>query len=218
MTLPHYTSSGQKQTAYSVPADVFSRPQTNHNLIKAAYEHYLSKKRVNLAKVKTRAAVRGGGRKPWKQKGLGRARVGTIRSPLWRGGGVVFGPSGQENYAKKLNKKAKVLALKQALTLKKEQAISLKSLPTDGKTATMHSLIFKSLKLNRKVLIVDSKADQPVRLSVRNLKDVALIDVAYLNVFRVMNADWLIFTAAALESLQERFSSSDSEIIGEALS
>ncbi len=204
MTLPHYSSTGQKQAAYGVPADIFGQPKTNQNLLKSAYEHYLNKKRVNIAKVKNRADVRGGGRKPWRQKGTGRARAGSNRSPLWRGGGVTFGPTGEENYIKKLNKKAKVLALKQALTLKNKQIISLKSLPVDGKTATMHKLLFGVLKLDRKVIIVDSKSDQPVRLAVRNLADVDLVDVAYLNVFRILNADWLVFTAASLENLQAR--------------
>ena len=207
MNLPHYNSSGQKQTAYDVSADIFNLPKTNHNLLKAAYEHYLSQKRVNLAKVKTRSLVRGGGKKPHPQKGTGRARAGSIRSPLWRGGGVIFGPTGQENYAKKLNKKAKSLALKQALTLKNKNILSLKSLPEDGKTATLNKLLFQTLKLDRKILIVGFKTPESSRLAIRNLRDVSFIDVSYLNVFRILNADWLVFTADALENLQEKVSS-----------
>lgn len=207
MTLPHYSSKGVKQTEQNVSDDIFSLSKTNHTLLKNAYLHYLNQKRVNLAKVKNRSDVRGGGRKPWRQKGTGRARVSTIRSPLWRGGGVVFGPSGQENYKTKINKKAKALALKQALTLKKTQILSLKSLPEDGKTATLSKLLFKTLKLNKKILIIDSKFDQSIRLAARNLQDVSLSDVAYLNVFKILNANWLVFTPEALESLQERISS-----------
>ena len=107
MTLPYYDSSGQKEKAYSVAVEIFAREKTNNNLIKAAYEHYLSARRINLAKTKTRGLVSGGGRKPWRQKGTGRARVGSSRSPIWRGGGITFGPTGSENYAKKLNKKPK---------------------------------------------------------------------------------------------------------------
>ena len=206
MTLPHYDASGQKEKAYSVAVEIFGREKTNNNLIKAAYEHYLSARRINLAKTKTRGLVHGGGRKPWRQKGTGRARVGSIRSPIWRGGGITFGPSGSENYTKKLNKKAKTLALKQALTIKKDRIICLKDLPDDAKTATIAKLFFETLKLNRKVLLIDHHPQEAVRRATRNLQDLRLIEVDYLNVFRIINADWLVFTAAALDHLQERLS------------
>ena len=202
MTVPSYTAAGTKQTACAVPADIFGLKETNHRLVKAAYENYLDKKRANLAKVKTRGFVRGGGRKPWQQKGTGKARVGSIRSPLWRGGGVIFGPTGGENYVKKLNKKAKALALRQALTLKKDKVAVLQTLPEDGKTATLNRLLFDKLKLDRRVLLVDGGAAEPAKRAVRNLAEVELIDVSYLNVFRVMNADWLVFTAKALDNLK----------------
>ena len=213
MTLPHYNATGRKQTAYKVSADVFDLPRTNHNLLKLAYEHYLSQRRTNSAQVKNRSSVRGGGRKPWPQKGRGRARVSSIRSPLWRGGGVIFGPTGDENYSKKLNKKAKVLALRQALTLKNERIVTLKSLPEDGKTAILAKLLFETLKLDRKILLVGLGLPEPARLAARNLQDVDLIQVDYLNVFRVLNADWLVFTSAALESLQDRISSLNVKIM-----
>ena len=206
MTLPYYDSNGQKEKAYGVAVEIFAREKTNNNLIKAAYEHYLSARRINLAKTKTRGLVRGGGRKPWRQKGTGRARVGSSRSPIWRGGGIIFGPTGSENYAKKLNKKAKTLALKQALTMKNQQIICLKDLPDDGKTATMSKLFFETLKLNRKVLLIDHNSQVAAQRATHNLQDLQLLEVDYLNVFRIMNADWLVFTAAALEHLQERLS------------
>ncbi|MYB39843.1 50S ribosomal protein L4 [Candidatus Saccharibacteria bacterium] len=202
MTVPSYTAAGTKQAGCAVPADVFGLKETNHRLVKAAYENYLDKKRANLAKVKTRGLVRGGGRKPWQQKGTGRARVGSIRSPLWRGGGVIFGPTGRESYVKKLNKKAKALALRQALTLKKDRVAVLQALPEDGKTATLDRLLYGKLKLNRRVLLVDARTEGPAKRAARNLAEVELIDVNYLNVFRVMNADWLVFTAKALDSLK----------------
>ena len=194
--------------AYSVETEIFDRPKTNDNLLKAAYEHYLASKRVNLAKVKNRSEVRGGGRKPWRQKGTGRARVGTIRSPIWRGGGITFGPTGNENYAKKLNKKAKLLALKQALTLKKTSTVCFKDLPTDGKTATMAKLL-TSLKLDKKILLVVSKPVDEARRAAHNLKDVQMIEAEYLSVFKVLNADWLAFTADGLERLQAHLGGTD---------
>ena len=208
MTIPQYDSTGQKMKACSVEAEIFNRPKTNDNLLKAAYEHYLASKRVNLAKVKNRSQVRGGGRKPWRQKGTGRARVGTIRSPLWRGGGITFGPTGKENYAKKLNKKAKLLALKQALTLKKASIVCFKDLPADGKTATMAKLL-ASLKLDRKVLLVVCQPADGARRAARNLEDVQMIEAQYLSVFKVLNADWLAFTADGLERLQAHLSGTE---------
>ena len=202
MKAPHYGPAGDKLAAKEMPAGVFGLKETNHGLVRAAYENYLGKKRANLARAKTRGAVRGGGAKPWKQKGTGRARAGSSRSPLWSGGGVIFGPTGRESYVKKLNKKAKALALRQALSLKKDKVAVLGSLPEDGKTATLNRLIFKTLKLDRRVLLVDDGAPEPARLAARNLAEVELLDVGYLNVFRVMNADWLVFTAKALDNLK----------------
>ena len=203
MTLPHYDSDGRKLRALSVEAGIFAREKTNPNLLKAAYEHYLAARRANLAKTKIRSEVAGGGRKPWRQKGTGRARAGSIRSPIWRGGGVTFGPTGEENYAKKLNKKAKVLALKQALSLKQGAVVCFKDLPADGKTATLARL-FEALKLKRRVLLVVCRPAEEARRAARNLADVEMVEADYLSVFRVLNADWLAFTAEGLERLQAR--------------
>ena len=205
MTLPDYDLKGAKAGSCSVASEVFGLKKTNANLLKAAYEHYLASRRVNLAKAKTRGVVSGGGRKPWRQKGTGRARVGSIRSPIWRGGGIVFGPTGLENYATKLNKKAKALALKHALTLKSGQAVCLRDLPEDGKTATIAALI-KAIGLKRRVLFVAHRPPAAVQRAARNLPELHLIEADYLNVFRVLNADWLLFSADGLERLQERLS------------
>ena len=147
------------------------------------------------------------GKKPFRQKGTGRARAGTIRSPLWTGGGVTFGPTGLENYAKKINKKTKIVAVRHALSLNKDQIIIIKSLPTEPKTATMASLLFKTLKLNKKVLLVDDEVADDTKLAVNNLQDVSLIDVKYLNVYRILNSDWIIITESALASLESKFGS-----------
>src|SRR6187431_2075650 len=102
-TVSTYTKSGAKATtAAKLDASVFGALPENHELLKLAYTGYLANGRENLAVTKTRGLVRGGGRKPWKQKGTGRARFGSSRVPIWRGGGVVFGPTGNENYIHKL--------------------------------------------------------------------------------------------------------------------
>src|SRR5580692_7277238 len=118
MAVATYTAAGAKATTPAkLNKAVFGVEVTSHELLKAAYTAYLGNSRPNLAVTKTRGLVRGGGKKPWKQKGTGRARFGSSRNPIWRGGGIVFGPTGQENYTKGLNLKAKRQALRQALSL-----------------------------------------------------------------------------------------------------
>jgi large subunit ribosomal protein L4 len=113
-----YTKAGAKATtAAKLSKDVFEVVPTSHVLLKQAYVAYLSNGRENRAVTKTRGLVSGGGKKPWKQKGTGRARFGSSRNPIWRGGGIAFGPTGEENYTKQLNTKAKRLAIRQALSL-----------------------------------------------------------------------------------------------------
>src|SRR6266542_3979615 len=111
-----YTKSGSKAAAAAkLDAAVFAVMPGNHELLKLAYTAYLANGRDNLALTKTRGLVRGGGKKPWKQKGTGRARFGSSRNPIWRGGGIVFGPTGLENYTKKVPTQSKRLAIRQAL-------------------------------------------------------------------------------------------------------
>ncbi|MCA9328043.1 50S ribosomal protein L4, partial [Candidatus Saccharibacteria bacterium] len=121
MATPTYSASGAKATTPAkLSKDVFGVEVKNHQLLKQAYETYLANGRDNLAVVKTRGLVRGGGKKPWKQKGTGRARFGSTRNPIWRGGGIVFGPTGEENCSVKLPTASKRVALRQALTLANE--------------------------------------------------------------------------------------------------
>ena len=112
-----------------LPKDIFAVEVPNHELLKLAYDSYLANARLASATTKQRGEVSGGGKKPWKQKGTGRARFGSSRNPIWRGGGVVFGPRGNENYTKKLSKTAKKVAVRQALTVANEaKKISSKTL------------------------------------------------------------------------------------------
>src|SRR5687767_2813315 len=120
----------------ALPKEVFSVNVPNHELLKLAYDAYLANNRLASATTLQRGEVSGGGKKPWKQKGTGRARVGSIRSPLWRGGGIVFGPRGNENYRIKISKTSKRVAIRQALTLANQaKKIVVKDVATTGKTA-----------------------------------------------------------------------------------
>lgn len=179
----------KKQT---LPKDVFAVDVPNHELLKLAYDSYLANARLASATTKQRGEVRGGGKKPWKQKGTGRARFGSTRNPIWRGGGIVFGPRGNENYAKKLSKTSKRVAIKQALTLaNKDNRIIVKDISTTGKTAEIVEFL-QDNKIDRKVLIVvDEKTPELIRAT-NNLRQVRLVSALYLNVFDILNADTIV--------------------------
>ena len=179
----------KKQT---LPKDVFAVDVPNHELLKLAYDIYLSNARLASATTKQRGEVRGGGKKPWKQKGTGRARFGSTRNPIWRGGGIVFGPRGNENYTKKLSKTSKRVAIKQALTLaNKDNRIIVKDISTTGKTAEIVKFL-QDNKIDRKVLIVvDEKTPELIRAT-NNLRQVRLVSALYLNVFDILNADTIV--------------------------
>lgn len=179
----------KKQT---LPKDVFAVDVPNHELLKLTYDSYLANARLASATTKQRGEVRGGGKKPWKQKGTGRARFGSTRNPIWRGGGIVFGPRGNENYAKKLSKTSKRVAIKQALTLaNKDNRIIVKDISTTGKTAEIVKFL-QDNKIDRKVLIVvDEKTPELIRAT-NNLRQLRLVSALYLNVFDILNADTIV--------------------------
>ncbi len=205
MATPTFTASGAKATtAAKLNKDVFGVEVTNHQLIKQAYEAYLANGRENLAVVKTRGLVRGGGKKPWKQKGTGRARFGSSRNPIWRGGGIVFGPTGLENYTIKLSTTSKRIAIRQALSLAStgNKVVVIEKLASkEGKTAEMVKL-FTKLGVTRNVLVVvDSKTPELVR-AVANLSNVILVSAKYLNVYNIMNADKIVMTTDAVTTVE----------------
>lgn len=182
---------------------VFGLSVDNHELIKLAYDAYLANSRSSHAKTLKRGEVRGGGKKPWRQKGTGRARFGSTRNPIWRHGGVAFGRTGEENFTKKISKSSKQLAIKQALSLK-NQAKAITVLDTavnfKGKTKDAAKLI-KDLKLDDKnvVLVVNEKTPEILKAT-NNLNHVKLTRATYLNVFDIMNADAIVFEPDALKA------------------
>ena len=182
----------------ALPKSVFGVEVRNHELLKLAYDAYLANNRLASATTLQRGEVSGGGKKPWKQKGTGRARVGSIRSPIWRGGGVVFGPRGNENYTKKLSKTSKRVAIRQALTLANEaKKIVVKDIATTGKTAEVVKFLADN-KLDRKVLlVVDTKSTELIRAT-SNLQNVLLISAKYLAVYHILNADHIVLATKAV--------------------
>lgn len=183
--------------------DIFGLAVENHELVKLAYDAYLANSRSSHAKTLKRGEVRGGGKKPWKQKGTGRARFGSIRNPIWRHGGVAFGRTGLENFTKKISRSSKLLAVRQALSMKNaDKAVMVLPAETkvDGKTKTA-AKILKDLKLEGKyVLAVVSEKTPEVLRSTNNLADVKVVRSTYLNVFDIMNADVIVFSEAGLKA------------------
>lgn len=183
--------------------DIFGLSVENHELVKLAYDAYLANSRSSHAKTLKRGEVSGGGKKPWKQKGTGRARFGSTRNPIWRHGGVAFGRTGEENFTKKISKQAKRQAVCQALSMKNaEKAIVM--LPADvkltGKTKDA-AKVLKDLKLEGKnVLAVAAEKTPEVLRSTNNLENVKLVKATYLNVFDIMNADAIVFSEAGMKS------------------
>ena len=186
--------------AVTLPKEVFNVEVANHELLKLAYDSYLANNRTASATTLTRGLVSGGGKKPWKQKGTGRARFGSSRNPIWRHGGVVFGPSGNENYTKKLSKTSKRVALRQALTLSNEaKKLVVLDVKTSGKTAEVAKFL-ETHKLNRRVLIVVESAEKTPELirATSNLQDVRLVGAKYLSVYDILNADHVVLSTKSI--------------------
>ncbi len=206
MSVPTFTKTGAKATtAAKLDKAVFDVTVEHHNLLKAAYVAYLANGRDNLAVTKTRGLVRGGGRKPWRQKGTGRARFGSTRNPIWRTGGIVFGPTGAENYSHKMHQTAKQLAIRQALSVANTagKIIVIDDVQfSSGKTSEAVKLLDKVGATKKTLLVVQDKTPT-IRRATNNLQNVLLVQAQYLNVYDIMNADHVVITTAALAKVSE---------------
>ena len=188
----------------TLPKDVFGVDVPNHELLKLAYDAFLANGRTASATTKTRGEVSGGGKKPWKQKGTGRARFGSTRNPIWRHGGIVFGPRGNENYTIKVSKTAKQVALRQALTLANQaKKIVVTDIKTTGKTADIVKfLATQKFHEDAKVLlVVDEKTPELLRAT-GNLQNALLVRANYLSVYYILNADNIVMTPAAVKVVE----------------
>ncbi len=186
--------------------DIFGLEVENHELVKLAYDRYLANSRSSHAKTLKRGEVRGGGKKPWKQKGTGRARFGSTRNPIWRHGGVAFGRTGEENFTKNMSKAAKRLAVRQALSIKNaDKAVFIldKTVKLDGKTKTAVKVLEDMNLDGKNVLAVAAEKTPEILRSTNNLPNVKLVRATYLNVFDIMNADAIVFSEDALKQAEE---------------
>jgi large subunit ribosomal protein L4 len=206
MPVATYTKAGAKATTPAkLDKAVFEIEPKNHELLKANYVAYLANGRENLAVTKTRGLISGGGKKPWRQKGTGRARFGSSRNPIWRGGGIVFGPTGDENYSHKVHKSAKRTAIRQSLSLanKENKIIVIEDLVFAGnKTKAAVTLLNKIGAVKKTLLVVDNKTPELER-AINNLSNVKLVQAKYVNVYDSMNADHIVITKSALDIMTQ---------------
>jgi large subunit ribosomal protein L4 len=185
----------------ALPKTSFGVEVENHELLKVAYDAYLSNSRQASATTLKRGEVSGGGKKPWKQKGTGRARFGSSRNPIWRGGGIVFGPSGNENYTKKLSTTSKRVAVKQALSLaNKAKKITVGEVKTTGKTSEVVKYLADNKFARRTLIVVDEKSPELLRAT-GNIQNVKIVRSTYLNVFDVLNADHIVIAPVSVKTI-----------------
>lgn len=197
-----YNTEGKKVGTLELNDSVFG-VKINEHLIHKAVVSQLANKRQGTQSTKTRAEVRGGGRKPWRQKGTGRARQGSIRSPQWKGGGVVFAPKPRD-YVVKMNRKEKAIAIKSALTsrVNADKFMVLDQFGFDEIKTKKMKEVLDNLKVNRALIVLDKKDDN-VALSARNLPNVRTILSNSISVYDILKYDNLIITKDAVAQIEE---------------
>ena len=179
----------------------------NYLIHKDILRHQVQQKQIT-ASTKNRSQVRGGGCKPWKQKGTGKARAGSNRSPLWRGGGVIFGPK-PKVIKLKLNKKERKLALQTLLYNRRNNILIINNLEdkiTNSKTKLLIGLLENCrIELDKKILLIISKKTIPLKLSVRNIKNLQIISASSLNTLSLLKAEQILMTPLAINDIKETF-------------
>ncbi len=197
------SKSGQKIKEISVPKEVFSYTVKEH-LVYEAVVNYRSNQRRGTASTKTRNEIRGGGRKPWRQKGTGRARAGSIRSPLWRKGGATFGPKPRD-FSYNIPKKAKRNALRSILSMKlaENQLMVVDTLEFNSPKTKEGTEFLSKLKLDS-ALVVDTHENKNMFLALKNIPRVKPMNYVCLGVYDVLKYKWLVFSQRAFDSLMER--------------
>jgi large subunit ribosomal protein L4 len=202
MQVPVYNIQGEQVSETELRDDIFAVP-VNEALMHQALVRQLANARLGTHSTKTRGEVRGGGRKPWRQKGTGRARQGSIRAPHWRGGGTVFGPA-PRSYAQKMPRKMRRQALRSALSVKASgaQVKVLDALEMSAPKTKEMLRILESLGAGSSVLILLPQSDQVVLRSVSNLPEVRTLVAQYLNVRDLLKYDTILMPLASLEVIE----------------
>lgn len=194
------SQTGKEVSTITLDKEVFG-VEVNEQVMFDAVMTYLANRRQATAKTKKRHEVSGGGKKPFRQKGTGRARAGSSRSPIWVGGGTVFGPDGNQNFKIKQNKKEHKLALRSALTKQVNNLVVLDNLTVEGKTKEVVDVL-KALNIaNNKVLLVSE--DEKVLQGSRNLNNVLVVSKNNISVYDLLNSETLIMVEADVKELEE---------------
>ena len=198
-----YKQDGTTNGEIELNSDIFGI-EPNENVVFDAVIMQRASLRQGTHAVKNRSAVSGGGRKPWRQKGTGRARQGSIRSPQWRGGGIVFGPT-PRSYSYKLPKKVRRLAIKSVLSQKvlDNKLVVVEALQFDAPKTKEFAQVLANLKVDTKVLVVVESSNEFAQLAARNIPNVTVVDETQVTVLDVVNNDKLVFTKAALSKVEE---------------
>ncbi len=202
MQVPVYNIQGEQVSEVELRDDIFAAP-INEAVMHQALLRQLANARQGTHKVKTRGEVVGGGRKPWRQKGTGRARQGSIRAPHWRGGGVVFGPT-PRSYEQKMPRKMRRQALRSALSAKASEAQVrvLDALHMEVPRTKEMMGILSNLGVDSSVLILLPQSDDAILRSVRNLPEVRTLVAQYLNVRDLLKYDYILMPLASLEVIE----------------
>jgi large subunit ribosomal protein L4 len=202
-----YEKDGTEAGTFDLPAALFEG-EVNESLLHQAVVSYLANQRQGTVNTKERADVRGGGRKPYRQKGTGRARAGTIRSPIYRGGGTVHGPHPRD-YRQKMNKKMRRAALKSALVSRTNDSgiVVIKELEFAEPKTKFFAGILKNMDANGKTLVVLEKSDVNTVKSARNVSSVRVTTANDVNPYELVWADKIVFTSGAVKKMEEVFAS-----------
>ncbi len=206
MKISVYNKKGKSDKEIELPDEIFSLP-INSGLVHQVVTCQQSNRRQNSAHTKDRSEKRGGGKKPWRQKGTGRARHGSIRSPIWRGGGVTFGPRNERNYKKKINKKERRKALFMSLSgkAKNDLIIALDDLEIE-KPKTKELSFLNDLPCNDgSILIAADKVDENLLLAARNIEDVEVMEARNLNSLDLLSYKYLVLPEASLKVIKDTF-------------
>ena len=202
--LPVVSMTGENVSTMTANGEIVNI-EPNKAVMFEAVQVYQANKRQATAKTKVRSEVSGGGKKPWKQKGTGRARAGSSRSPIWVGGGTVFGPDGRQNYSLSMNSKAHNLAVRSALSLKaKEKAIVVidKFELAEAKTKSMVAVL-KAVKAGKKVLIVLDEENENIINAAKNIAGTMIVPTDNVCVYDLLNVDTVVTTKAAIKKIEE---------------
>jgi len=198
-----YNLNGEKLGEYELNDEVFNS-EINTNCIYEGIVAYLRNKRLGTASTKTRAEIVGSSKKPWRQKGTGRARAGTRKSPLWIGGGITFGPKPRD-YTYKFTKKKKRIALKSGLTnkCKENKIIIIDEINLETPKTKVIQNFLNKMNLNKKTLFIINKEDEILKKSIRNIPTTKVINVNNINIYDLVNADTIVIKKDSVSKIEE---------------